>query len=382
MTTDLRLDPGVEQKGVLVVSDNDISVMVYVHGFKSGDAYMVDALTSEHMEFIVTSKQPYSRESAFVVVVATDNTQVTVHQKTSNNYVSQQTVTLNMFDTLTYMSTSDLTGYRIETDAPVAVQSGSVCDFVGGVGWCDHMCISVPPITNLGLNHYIAPVTVRPEPDAYVVRVVASEDGTDVTDLLTGSLVTTLQQGDYYDQEPTSSTSPAMALACSKPCLVAQYNKGRLVDMGTDPFLMSIPAKEYFITKAIFATPLYSESGTLVTQLVVVTMTEHTGGMVLNGVGLSSPWVSFEDGSGMMYTTMGLADGTYTLECTAPCGFHAWIYGLNSVDLNGHGTSLGYTGINTLYTGLIWRIYIAHDRLAIFATSWLKYTLVQFLVYI
>lgn len=347
----IRVINGVEDKGILVKSDKDITVTASNFASESsGDVFMLNALTSQSTDFIIISKSPDFTEATFSVISSEDDTRVTIYYNPGTGYVIRDEVTLNYLQTFSYTGSDDPTGFKVIANKPIGVESGSVCDWVGGIMWGDHMCISVPPVHTLGLEHYIVPLTLRNNPDAYTVRTVAAEDDTELMDLTSGTSLTTLNQGDHYDTGPLTVSPYAMALACSKPCLVAQYSFGRNYDLGTmDPFLLLINPIESFITRAIFTTVSYRlvdpTRPTFSNRLAIVTKDADTASLLLDGSSISSTWTPYNDGSGMMYTTVNLEDGEHTLLCTgASCGFHAWLHARHLWWYTAHGTDVGHRG--------------------------------------
>ena len=344
----LRCNNGIENKGIVVQSSEPISVMGnnQLDGW-SQDVFLVNALWNMSTEFLVVSREPREKAAVFSVFAAYDSTIVNIWKPAVSGHVHWQTFTLNRLDTFTFKETTDPTGYKIVTNKAVSVLSGSQTDvIVSGMSGFDHMCVSLPPVDFLvGTEYYIIPITIRNNPGAYHVRVVAVYDSTIVSDLKDdGNHITSLNGGQYFENGPVTSGTPVTALRCSQPCIVMQYNMGPAYDStaGTDTFQMWIPSLHHHTKYVNFITPHNEDDTAMQNTLVVLTWSTVTSAVLVDGVSVDN-WVEFWAGSEISYAAVIVGDGEHDIvfQGKPPHGFLAWLYGRNAGDVDAYGTLLG-----------------------------------------
>ena len=267
----------------------------------SGDAFLVNALWDISADFLVVSREPMINNAVFSVIAAYDGTVVDIWKPSTSGYVRWQVVTLSRLDTFTFKEVTDSTGYKIISNKAVSVQSGSECDVIApGIKGGDRMCVSLPPTTYFDyMDFYIIPITIRNDPGAYHVRVVALYNSTIVSDLKnSGKQIVTLNSGQYHENGPVTSETPVTALRCSLPCIVMQYNMGPAYDgtENTDSFQMWIPSLYHRINYIHFITPRNEEDTAMQNTLVIITWSTVKTEILVDGASVDG-WVEFWMGS-------------------------------------------------------------------------------------
>jgi uncharacterized protein YcgL (UPF0745 family) len=166
--------------------------------------------------------------------------------------------------------TNDITGYYLVSSVPVAVFSGHQCANVPVTAlYCDPMIQQLLPHTDLGRDYVLGPIMGRSMEVGYTVRIVKTTEDTDVIlehaerqtametyyhgsdgqcrgQRLTDSTTAIQRQyctgrpniGDFIEVKNNAALLP-VAVHCSDPCLVIQYNHGGNMDRSkSDPFMM------------------------------------------------------------------------------------------------------------------------------------------------
>ena len=343
----LRFDGGLENKGVFVHSNEPISVMGnnQLRGW-SGDVFLFNALWDISTEFLVVSREPVYDNAVFSVIAAYDGTTVNIWRPSTSGYIHWQILHLNRLETFTFKEETDPTGYKIISNKTVSVLSGSQTDVVGSGTSGDHMCVSLPPTTYIDqTDYYIIPITIRNNPGAYHIRILAIYNFTVVSDLKNAdNQIATLSEGQYHESGPVASGTFVTALRCSKPCIVMQYNMDASYD-GTpniDGFQMWIPSLHHRVNYINFITPHNEYDTAMQNTLVILTWSAVTTEILVDGVSLNN-WVEFWPGSEISYAVTSVIDGEHAIVYRGDpqYGFLAWLYGNNAGHDDAYGTLLG-----------------------------------------
>ena len=208
------------------------------------------------------------------------------------------------------------------------------------------MCVSLPPTTYYdSTDYYIIPIRIRNNPGAYRVRVVAVYNSTIVTDLMNSeSQIATLYTGQCHENGPVTSGLSVMALRCSKPCIVMQYNMGPAFDStaNTDTFQMWIPSLYHRTNYVNFTTPHNEDNTAMQNTLVILTRSVVASEILVDGASVDG-WVEFWTGSEIAYTVVSVGDGKHDIVYNGEnqYGFLAWLYGKDGTDVDAYGTLLG-----------------------------------------
>lgn len=203
-----------------------------------------------------------------------DNTVVTFTPKGGTAF----NVTLNAGQTYMYQDSDQLTGSSILADKPIAVFSGNQCTNVPtGVGACDHIVEQMPSVDQLSTTYLVAQ-TPRTGTQGNVMRIVATEDGTDVK--VNGTSVATLNAGEFYEGRVVGG----LQVDASKKVLVAEYliGQGQAND-NTDPAMTIVPGADQWLKSYVFATP--SGDADFPTDFVsIIIQSGSLGSLTIDGV--------------------------------------------------------------------------------------------------
>ena len=355
----LRCLGGQENKGVLVSSDNPISVLGsnQIQG-DSQDVFMVNALTEASTSFMVagfdicTTPGNVCGNNVFSFVAASDNTEARIYKPFNSDYVLYATKTLARMDTYTVPQPPDVSGFIINASKPIAVLSGNSVNTIGmnATGAGDHLCMSLPAINQQGSgwkNYYVPPIAIRPDPRAFYVKVLMLHDSTDAYDVAEGILPPTLNRGQFREIGPVTSGDPVGKILCNNPCLVAQFNMGPGYDgeVNIDSFLMWIPPIDFKTKFVRFVTPRNENNSPMENKLMIVTWSKVKHLFCVDNANIGE-WTEFATDADMVYKSMSMTDGVHEVayvNATDEFGFLAWLYGKDPGLKEAYGTWLGGT---------------------------------------
>ena len=309
----IRATETVQRKGLFVQSDNPISVyfLSYATPGATNDMaliFPVPSLGTEHITMcwrdnipaynpLITNRGP----SMFAIVAPFDDTEVEIisTEPTEGGRAAgvPWTVTLNSYDTYQVLANSpnastlrDLTGSIITSNKPIAVVSGSqIAQVPDAIPAADYLIEQMPPVSAWGKVFNAFPIQPRNSWARDVIRILASEDGTNIT-VQDGSGITpvTLNRGEFWEWNGQPCDEglygvPFLSFAAScdgklldsptriisdKPVLVGQYIMGGVLTRGEpnlftglgdtplgDPAFMIVPPEEQYSKRYIFLTP-------------------------------------------------------------------------------------------------------------------------------
>jgi outer membrane autotransporter protein len=235
----------VENKGFRISSESNVSGYFLSRRTASTDmSYLIDG-SRLGTEYVVSGYQNI-RDDQMSVQATVDNTTVTFRPVGSDPF----NVTLNAGQTYMYTAGSNLTGSRIIGDKPIAVFSGNRCTNIPtGVSACDHIDEQMPSVDQLSKTYLVAQ-TPRTGENGNVVRVVATQDGTEVR--FNGAVVANLDSGSYYE----GRIAGGIQIDANNNVLVAQYLIGETeADENTDPAMTIVPGADQWLKSYVFATP-------------------------------------------------------------------------------------------------------------------------------
>ena len=330
----IQIAPGIEDKGIHVVSNDPIALYGLNRYSNTTDAYLalpVNALGQDYR--IVTYKSTQGNGgSAFCAVATQDGTVITVF-----NHLTNSTTNYNLNQGQTYYfeasnNGDDVTGSRIQSNFPVSVFGCcKIVNVPSGCSAADHIIEQMFPYYSWGKNFVTVALAGR-DASGDVFRIVAAEDATEIS--INGILVQTINTGDHYE----TTLSGYNSIVTTKAVILAQFAKG-ITCSGSitgDPLMMLIPPKEQFLTNYTICT---------------------VAGFLANYVNVVAPdyaiSIIYEDGTlipSTAFTQIGttnfygaqraVAEGSHTYTSTVPFGVFA--YGWASAD------SYGYPGGGSL----------------------------------
>ena len=330
----VSLLPGVEDKGIHIISADPVAVYGMNWGSATTDAYMALPVPSLGTDYrILTYKTTLANQgTAFSVVATQDNTALTVYNHQTN---STNTVNLNQGQTYHVEAGivgQDLTGSRIESNFPVSVY-GSVktTDVPSGCLYGDHIVEQMWPVWSWGKNFATVPLAGR-DNSGDIFRILAASDGTVVS--INGTTVTTLNAGDYYETNLTGLNS----ISSSKETCLAQFAKSTSCAGGVtgDPFIMLIPPREQFLTQYTIGTP----SGFTSHWVNIVAPSFALGTIFQDGVLIPNGAFTQIGTTGYYGAQRSITEGSHTFTGNFPFG--VFVYGWTTVN------SYGYPGGGSL----------------------------------
>lgn len=366
----------LEQRGIHVVSDNDIAVYAQIYASARADASLILPTPVLGKEYYAMCMTQYGGEfSEFLVAAVEDSTQVEIIPAAITLGGSPANVpfivTLQKGEVYQVKSVTDLTGSKITAISTgiadckkIAVFSGSTWDSpgCGGGGSGDNLFEQMYPTNAWGKNFVTSPLQSRSGGDLF--RVMADSNATTVT--INGTAVV-LNQGEFYDILLTT----ASYFTADKPIALAEYARSGSCDGVTgDPFMIMLNP----IEQTVNFVQLYSTSNATITGEYVnaVMKTADIGTFLLDGVAVTfNPVISNPIYS---YTQNTVSVGVHTL--VADSGFNAIAYGFGSPEAYGYlaganvrnlqqsmkvnpfpacsGSVVSFTG-SALYTPLSWK---------------------------
>jgi len=345
---ELRTSELVQQLGVHVEADNDCAVFGLSHRPASTDSYLaypvkVLGTTYRAVGYHELQNGPEAFTSEFAIVGTQDHTVVTISLKadTRGGRRAGETfsVSLNKGDTYLVQGTpvvgrpSDLTGTLVTATGPISFFIGHTCAQVPpDVSFCDQLLEMEPPIPSWGRQFYVGRFEGKTQ---YVIRVIASEDKTDV--FVNNKRVAKLSAGGFYENNHLIENSFVTA---SAPVLVAQYAQGSNADsikIG-DPFMLLITPTEQFVNYYRFATPIAGEWYHYINLVVPL---DAEGSLRVDG--RSVPVRYFQK---IGISRYGIAQyeiefGAHAVSCDQPFGLYSYGFGIHGSNYDSYGNDGG-----------------------------------------
>ncbi|MCY1017004.1 IgGFc-binding protein [Pyxidicoccus sp. MSG2] len=253
---------GVENKGLQVTADAEVTVHVQSRNSRSTEAFLALPVSALGTEYAVLSSG---------ATQASQGTQVSVVGTVAGTHVSftrqgvTSSFTLNAGQVFQYAGTTsngaDLTGGFLTADQPVAVFSGSRCASAPGAssGPCGLQVEQLPPTKSWGRYFLTLPLAGSRGADTF--RITASVDGTRVR---VNAKEVSLRRGQTYQ----TSLQSAAVISANKPVLVAQYAYG-------GPSMMLVPPVAQFLNEYTVTAPASTASGKSYLNVIVRGNTWH-----------------------------------------------------------------------------------------------------------
>ncbi len=281
LNSNAGIPAGVENKGIHVSADADVSVFVFIPLVAAGaDMYLAIPSISLGKDYYPILAMGQNSDQQLGVTAIQDNTHVTIARLCSSfsTYTIPYTSpALNAGQTVEVgCGLNDMSTAHVTSDQPVSVVVGVQLPFLQAPGPTGPIVAtgSLGPITEMmlpgdspawGTEIYAAPLPVGPA-DYYEIR--ASQDGTTVTvDQGSGKTQTfTVNQGNPVSLQFKS----AARFTSDKPILVAQYSTcsaGCLGELGGSEEMQLLPITD-FGTSFRFYTP--ADDPVAVAQKVVL----------------------------------------------------------------------------------------------------------------
>lgn len=191
------------------------------------------------------------------------------------------TLTITRGDVLQIVSdgaAADFTGSTVTSTRPVAVFAGVDCTNIsrdGSLGACDHLEEQLFPTNTWGTQVAVSALRDRGPNESYLLRVLASRDGTVVR--FTPSWArppVTLRRGQYVEFDHNED----LLVDASEPVLVGQYMMGQAATPGAttgDPaMVLEVPTRQYrsdyvFVVPSTYTTSFLQAVGPTGTTLLI-----------------------------------------------------------------------------------------------------------------
>ena len=330
---DLKVNGGIETKGIHIRADAEISIFVVFRDTDNPelqDAAQIESVSStqtsfyivNHIDRIDCGRSAYT-EQYFGISVSQNGTLVNITSPENT-----QSLTLNLHETYSEITEDyrvDFSGFHVSSSAPVTLLSGNICaeNTVSGAVIAGSYISSHRPVDQYS-TEFIIPAIVAPSGSGYDVHVVASRNNTVVT---MNSDTHHLDEGEVIiSQFPYRVT--AASVLCSLPCNVVQFSKGLWDYDGL--FMISVLPTEKFYSSAVFTT---SQSSDPFHITIIVESPTAVTDIVLDGASFSPVWTVFgnytyaqeivSQGSHKMTST----DSRFALYTYSHTGYRAGGYG-------------------------------------------------------
>jgi hypothetical protein len=219
----------------------------------------------------------------------------------------------------------------------------------------------MPPISELGTTYFVPPIGGIPTGAGYNLRIVATDANTQVTTSITAlgfvNINRVLNRGEYVELYITRSNILGQ-VTCSKPCLVAQYNRGVFgypsgvsKISNTSPYMTVLTPVDHFVSATCFATANWFDTFQNVNDywnyVTVVTTTAGPPDILFDGKQLVTCVTTPAVAGYVAYTCNNISHGSHTINVRAgsTTTFAAYAYGhavLNGVGHSGYGYNAGY----------------------------------------
>jgi IgGFc binding protein/Bacterial Ig-like domain (group 1) len=334
----MQTTDGIEEKGIRVSAE----APVVVYGLNDYP-FTTDAYTALPTSVVGTSYTVLAfgsglgGNSEFSVVATQNGTEVTITPSVegggggSRPAGTPYTITLNQGQEYQLRATNnpeDLTGTKITSTAPVSVFGGEQCANIPNENYyaCDHVVEQNIPEDAWGTSFLTVPLKTRSGGDDF--QVVADQNETHVE--LNGSVVATLNAGQYYTQEVEGSA----VWKADKPVELAQYSNSSSYDDTTgDPFMINIPPYQQFETEYTITTPVNSQ--TVFGNYVNLVVPKTAVGLVkIDGAAVPASEYSPIGSSEFEGAQLEIASGSHVITGNGQ-PFGAFMYGFS--EYNGYG---------------------------------------------
>lgn len=372
----------IENKGIHVTSDKEVSVFAFNRRSRSADASIIlptPALGSQYYVASYFERAPANdiygdrfSDSEFMVVGVEDDTRIRIRPavNTLNGRLAERffEITLDQGQVYQVKAQGDLTGTLIETVVAQDECNGQKFAVFGGNQWTrisdatcygavtsefgaiggafagDHLFEQMLPVTTWGRDFTVLPFETRD--GGYLVRVIASRPNTIVT--VNGSQEILLAQAGDYE---TIDSIEALGLSANFPIQVAQFSKSLSCDLPFnefgpgDPFMLMVSPNEQTFRQITFNALASDEIDRYF--LNVVTPTDEVDGVALNGSSIAAEFSTFSPNPNVSVAVVEINKGEdITLTTSEERGFIAYVYGFGPIESFGYVAGSGLSNID------------------------------------
>ncbi|HIF14739.1 MAG TPA: PKD domain-containing protein, partial [Bacteroidetes bacterium] len=325
---------GIENKGIHIVTGDDVSVFALNYTASSSDAAIIFPTNALGDDYYITTCEPDKYPSEFLIVATSDSTSINI-EPTANilggvSAGNSYNVILNAGEVFFCMSQDDLTGTRIYASSNngqcgnFAVFSGNKCEFVGGCGWCDHLYEQMMPLKTWGKNYITIPLKTR---SGDFIKILASQDATQVN--VNNNLTINLNKGQHTQLLIDSATH----IMSNKPISVVQFSRGGDCDnTDADPFMIVINPIEQVINKITFNA--FNSSIINNYYVNIITKTSAVSLITLDGINIDTAFSTLSVNPLYSIAQLDITQGNHTMHSDS--GFIAYIYGYGTWESYGY----------------------------------------------
>jgi len=361
----------IENKGIFIQSQGNISVYAFNERARSADGTVVLPLQSLGKDYWITSHfellpniwtfpSTYQslnsdNESLLLVVGVEDNTRVqiipsvqTVDNKQAGNPFF---VTLNAGESYQLKARGDLTGSRVSVVGSEVSDCKNIAVFGGnkwtGVGECgfanDHLFQQMYPTNTWGSEFIHIPMAIRTSGE--LVKVLASEDNTQIS--IDGVPVDVLNAGQHQtydfnsvDIKEIKSTKPTSVTVFAKSQECNDRNMGYYTQ--GDPFMILYSPNEQMLQSITFqAMNVVAIENNYVSILVKTASKDKT---LLDGANIANRFEVVPVNPEYSYAIINISGGSHTL--SNPDGFIAYVYGFGFLESYGYSVGASLNNLN------------------------------------
>lgn len=319
----------VENWGIYVTATKPVTAYVINFQTYQTDGYLgipTSSLGTHYQAIGYVGLLGYGYRGNIAVVAPENETQVTI-----TGASGQPTqITLSQGQTYQYAS-DDISGFRIDSNKPVAAFSGSDCSNVPEyVGACNQLLEQLIPVSSWGKEFVTLPLASRQNGDTF--RIFASEDGTTFT--INGAVQPTLNAGKFQETVLTAASH----IESNKPVSVVQYSNGSQYDnTAGDPFMMQVPAVTHYANRYNLTTPA---SGIASNFVNITIATAELNQLRVDGEDISVSSIAIGN-SGYSGISFPVSIGSHSFTTTNGAEFGIALYGFDTFDGYGYPGALG-----------------------------------------
>ncbi|QDH79220.1 PKD domain-containing protein [Echinicola soli] len=346
----------IENKGVYITSSGRVAVHAFNEQQYSADGTVVLPVKTLGKEYFVTSYYEEGNGPGTLLIVAIeDNTKIeittpvnTLNGKQANIPFS---ITLDRGQSYQVKAFGDLTGAYVKVlgdkvgdCGKIAVFGGNLCTTIGDCLACDHLFQQTYPISTWGTS-YIH-VGLKDRTSGELVRILASEDGTDV--IVAGENKGKIGRGESmtFDLEPDKSCK----IETSNPSSVTVFSKGAYCNSiededlfhNGDPFMITYSPSDQFLKDLVFNSMKLPVIENHYVNIVVKSGTQ--GQTRLDGNSISGEFSPLPGDGDFQIARVSIAEGAHHLE--NPEGFAAYAYGFGRTESYGYAAGAALDNLN------------------------------------
>ncbi len=320
----------ISEKGIHITTEHPVFATFLSRDNGQADAFSIvptPALGTEYYAVTYTASVNHPVYNSGLLVVATvDNTSITI---TPADDIENGTTMGTPFDIIldageVYQGSSrmgDLTGSHVisnDPTKPIALIAGLGCTRVPvSCNACDCIYEEMYPVSTLDT---IYPLIIFKDRDEDMVRIIATEDNTSVSDN-GGPPILLANKGDFFEYALTSES----ILESDKPIYVMQYMEGNACNpVNGDPSMIRINGCNQMETFIQYDAFIFNniDASTLTTHIICKTVDTPT--IDFDGSPIGNLFQTFAADNTYSFAYVPTTPAIHTIE--SPNGFAAYVY--------------------------------------------------------